>query len=133
MDLGASVRSPNFPKIGCMENPVENAFLRPSQAATHRRSVGLYGKQWISVQGAEHANEALIAAPPHRQTRREDGAVQLSVGAGQKYILPVGRARRFWARPGGQAGVTRTRGTKWGMKNAILGRCAPHDYGLRFT
>ncbi len=30
-------------------------------------------------------------------------------------------------------GVTRTRRTKWGMKNAILGRCAPHDYGLRFT
>ncbi len=36
-------------KIGCMENPLENAFLRPSQAATHRRSVGLYGKQFISV------------------------------------------------------------------------------------
>ncbi len=66
-------------------------------------------------------------------TRREDGGVQLSVGAGQKYVLPVGRTRRFWARPGGQAGVSRTRGTKWGMKNAILGRCAPHDYGLRFT
>ncbi len=31
------VRSPNSSKIGCMGNPLENAFLRPSQAATHRR------------------------------------------------------------------------------------------------
>ncbi len=44
-----SVRSPKSSKIGCMENPLENAFLGPSQAATHRRSVGLYGKQFISV------------------------------------------------------------------------------------
>ncbi len=38
-----------------------------------------------------------------------------------------------WKRAETEDGVTRTRGTKWGMKNAILGRCAPHDYGLRFT
>ncbi len=36
-------------KIGCTEYLLENAFLRPSQAATHRRSVGLYGQQLISV------------------------------------------------------------------------------------
>ena len=33
-----------------MENLLENAFLRASQAATHRSAAGVYGKQLIPVQ-----------------------------------------------------------------------------------
>ncbi len=47
-------------KIGCTENPLENAFLRPSQAATHRRGVGLYGKQLRLLKNSYGDDEAAI-------------------------------------------------------------------------
>ncbi len=77
---GHSAARPKF-KIGCTENPLENAFLRPSQAATHRRSVGLYGKQLRLLKNYFRGRTAQqwFVEPPCRAIKIQDQRILDSI------------------------------------------------------
>ena len=61
-DRGLEIRI--FLKMGCTENPLENALMRSSEAAFHQSVSKGYRNRLFSVPFPRHLNDATLATSP---------------------------------------------------------------------